>query len=345
MEDASESVLRRLLPDEWIVRPIAKDYGVDFEIELVDQEIVSGNRVWVQLKSVEKAKRATARFPVADRFPDLPSDGKGNVCAEYVPYPMAMKAIDYARRCHFPLLLVLVDFAVDDAFWLPIRDEANMHLGDGDRTTAGKQSATLKIPVWNSLAEEKKRDFSGLRWYALEPARMYAFAVLHYFYHEFEYEGRLSGYSIGDGHIDFGEEEEMKRSLMLARENCLSALKLDVLFGEHGVDYFKLERIPVIEAPGIMRQITNGTIAAEKALKAIETNSYTFQELALLLGTVNQAMNLMSTAISSYQGFRARYLLTEETTVWRAWSAKEGGTAVPPIIPTSRKPHWPNGGH
>ena len=62
-----------LLPDEWIVRPIAKDYGVDFEIELVrDQEIVSGNRIWVQLKSVEEAKRVTARFPVADRFPDLP---------------------------------------------------------------------------------------------------------------------------------------------------------------------------------------------------------------------------------------------------------------------------------
>ena len=270
--------------------------------------------------------------------------GVDNICAEYLPYSMAMKEIDYARRCHFPLLLILVDFAVDGAFWLPIRDETDMHLGVGNRLAAGKQSATLRIPVWNSLAEEKKRDFSGLRWYALEPARMYAFAVLHYFYHEFQYEGRLSGYSIGDGYIDDGEEEELKRSLILARESCVSALKLDVLFGEQGVDFFRLKRIPVVEAPGIMWQIANGAIAAEKALKAIETNSYTFGELPVLLGTVNQAINLMSTAISSYQGFRARYLLTEDTAVWRSWSAKEGGTARPPIIPTSRKPHWPKDG-
>jgi hypothetical protein len=153
MEDASEKVLRRLLPDEWIVRPIAKDYGVDFEIDLVDQEIVSGNRIWVQLKSVEKGKRATARFAVADRFPDLASDGNGNICAEYLPFSMTMKEINYARRCHFPLLLVLVDLAADDAFWLPIRDEAGIRDGDPSRFTAARKSMSLRIPLWNSLTE------------------------------------------------------------------------------------------------------------------------------------------------------------------------------------------------
>lgn len=340
MEDASGQVLRRLLPDEWIIRPIAKDYGVDYEIEIVDQEIVSGNRIWVQLKSKERAKRVTARFHVADHFPDLPSDGKGDICAEYLPYSMTTKAIAYACRCHFPLLLVLVDFAVDEAFWLPIRDEVGLHLRGKDRPPPDQQSATLKIPVWNSLTDEAKRNFSGLRWYAVEPARMYAFAILHHFHHEFQYEGRLSGYSIGDGHIDYGEEDELRRSLMLAREHCIAALKLDVLFGKNGVDYFQLENIPEVNAPGIMWQIANGCLAADKALKLLDAKSYTFLEFSMLLGTVDQAINMMSTAISSYQGFRGRYLLTEEAAVWRVWSAKEGGTADPPIIPTSSKPHW-----
>jgi hypothetical protein len=60
MEDASGRLFQSLLPEEWIVRPIAKDYGVDFEVELVDQKIVSGDR-------------AIARWPVADRFPGLSS--------------------------------------------------------------------------------------------------------------------------------------------------------------------------------------------------------------------------------------------------------------------------------
>ena len=136
----------------------------------------------------------------------------------------------------------------------------------------------------------------------------------------------------------------MKCSLRRAHENCMSALKLEVLFGKDGVDYFQLRQIPGIDVPGIMWQIANGAVAAEKALKAIETKSYTYMELAALLATVNQAINLMSTAISSYQGFRARYLLREETVVWRTWSAKAGGTTDPPMIPTSRKSHWPKNG-
>ena len=33
MEDASGRLFHSLLPEEWIVRPILKDYGVDFEVE------------------------------------------------------------------------------------------------------------------------------------------------------------------------------------------------------------------------------------------------------------------------------------------------------------------------
>lgn len=107
--------------------------GSIFEVELLDQEIVSGDRIWVQLKSTEQAKRAVARWPIADRFPDLPSDDNGNITAPYIPYSMDMKEIDYTQRCHFPLLLVLVDLAAKDAYWLPIRDEIDFHLSGTKR--------------------------------------------------------------------------------------------------------------------------------------------------------------------------------------------------------------------
>jgi len=339
MEDASGRLFASLLPEEWIVRTIQKDYGVDCEVELVDQGMVLGDRIWVQLKSTEKTKPVVARWPIANRFPDLPSDGDGNITAEYIPYSMEMKQISYVQRCHFPLLLILVDLAAKDAYWLPIRDEVDLHHRDLNRQLPRQKSVTLRIPLWNSLTEERKRNYSGLRWYALEPSRMYAFAKLHYFFHEFQYEGRLSGYSIGDGHIDDGEEAELRRSLALAREYCEEALKLDVLFGERGIDFFRAAEIPAVHAPGLARQLAQGAVAAKTALHALERNEYTFNDMSILLGRVQQAINLMSTAISAYQGFKGKFLLTEQTVVWRTWSAKNGSTSEPPPIPMSHGPH------
>ncbi|WP_129780353.1 DUF4365 domain-containing protein [Peristeroidobacter soli] len=324
MEDASGRLFASLLPGEWIVRTIPKDYGVDYEIELVDQGIVLGDRIWVQLKSTERTKRVVARWPIANRFPDLRSDGDGNITAEYIPYSLGMKEIAYVQRCHFPLLLVVVDLAAEDAYWLPIRDEVDLHHSDLNDRVPRRKSATLRIPLWNSLTEERKRNYSGLRWYALEPGRMYAFATLHHFFHEFQYEGRLSGYSIGDGHIDDGAEVELKRSLAIAREYCEEALKLDVLFGERGIDFFRADQIPVVNAPGLKWQLEHGARAAKKALHALDSNEYTFAGMSILLGRVQQAINLMSTAVSAYQGFKGRFLLTEQTVVWHHWSVQNG---------------------
>jgi hypothetical protein len=59
-ERAQRLLAHQLLPPEWIVRTLPKDCGVDFEIESVDQHVVSGNRVWVQLKGHDSALRQGA---------------------------------------------------------------------------------------------------------------------------------------------------------------------------------------------------------------------------------------------------------------------------------------------
>ena len=68
--------------------------------------------------------------------------------------------------------------------------------------------------------------------------------------------------------------------------------------------------------------------------------SITFSDMSVMLGLVHHAINLMSSAISAYQGFKQKFLLTEQTAVWRAWSAQNGTAAEPPLIPTSRRPRW-----
>jgi hypothetical protein len=171
---------------------------------------------------------------------------------------------------------------------------------------------------------------------------MYAFTTLHYYYHEFRYTGRLSGYEIGDGWIDHGEEIELKSSLQLAHNYISSAIEMDVLFGDEGIDYFNLP-IPFENAfiTGMIMQLKQALESVTVALDMLNTHKYTWGEIATLIGRVDHAINLLSTAISSYQGFRQKFLLTEASAFWRA-SFNTHKMEGAPIFPMSRKPHFNN---
>jgi hypothetical protein len=340
MEDQSEHLLKSLIPVEWIVRPIAKDYGVDFEVELVDQNIVSGNRIWLQLKATKHCEINTAVFLVRDKYPeDLEVDEKGNVCVSYISFALSTKELHYALQCAFPLLLFVADLEGHDIYWIPIRDEVVGTLSQRNPKWTAQESATLHIPTWNRLSWEKEHNFPGLRWYAHEPARMYAFAIIHHYHHEFQYTGRLSGYEIGDGWIDHGEELELKHSLQLAQKYISASLELDVLFGKHGIDFFKAPLFPFGQpTPGLAIQLEEAVQAACIALEALDKEHYSFIEMSLLIGKVAHGIDLLSTAISAYQGFRQKFLLTEAAAIWRA-AAKIHGIEGAPIYPMNRQGH------
>ncbi|UCF04732.1 MAG: DUF4365 domain-containing protein, partial [bacterium] len=54
LEDKSRNALRNYLPDEWIVRDIRPDYGLDLEVTIVEGTKVTNRVLWVQLKATEK---------------------------------------------------------------------------------------------------------------------------------------------------------------------------------------------------------------------------------------------------------------------------------------------------
>jgi len=333
MENESARLMTAILPVSWIIRPIAKDYGVDYEIELVDENIVTGNRVWIQLKSIMKATPRTVSFDVSESFPELVSKATGKLDVEYVAYSMETKNLNYSLKCAFPLLLLLADLENREIYWLPIRDEILGNLNSQHPDWPSQETATLRIPTWNRLTLEREHGFPGLNWYALEPARMYAFATLQYYYHECQNECSLSGYQIGNGWIDHGEEKKLRCSLSLALRYISAALKLDVLFGEQGIDYFRSSGLEPVGLVSIGSQLEQGLRSAKLAQQMLDKHDYSFVKLSMLLGSVQHAINLFSTAISSYEGFRQKYLITEGTAVWRAaaFLHGRGGAPLPPI--------------
>jgi hypothetical protein len=53
LETESRRFIERILPVEWIIREINTDYGIDLEVEIVDQSLVTGVHFLIQVKSSE----------------------------------------------------------------------------------------------------------------------------------------------------------------------------------------------------------------------------------------------------------------------------------------------------
>ncbi len=77
--------LGSLLPPEWIFRRQNPDYGIDAEIEIVEDENVTNKVLWVQLKSIEKL---------------VLFNGK-------IQYPIKTKYIQHFLGCRLPVALLL----------------------------------------------------------------------------------------------------------------------------------------------------------------------------------------------------------------------------------------------
>jgi hypothetical protein len=62
LEDESRKFVKSVLPPEWIVTDISNDYGVDLDVEIVEQTYVMGVHFSMQLKSTDDVKITKAGF-------------------------------------------------------------------------------------------------------------------------------------------------------------------------------------------------------------------------------------------------------------------------------------------
>lgn len=56
LEDESRRAFTRLIPPAWIVRDKYPDYGIDMEVEIVEEGKVSSDALWIQLKATKGGK-------------------------------------------------------------------------------------------------------------------------------------------------------------------------------------------------------------------------------------------------------------------------------------------------
>ena len=131
-EDTSLSILRDILPSQWIVRPGEKDYGLDGEIEIIfDDGLVKGNVFRFQAKGHDKVNLARA-------------------C---ISEKIEISTIHYWLEFPLPIILFVVDIGKRSIFWLDVKGYIKQTCSKTGSKLRSQKTINLVIPKSNILPD------------------------------------------------------------------------------------------------------------------------------------------------------------------------------------------------
>ena len=217
-------------------------------------------------------------------------------------YSAPTTLLDYTLRCGFPLLLFVADLPAEDIFWLPLRDEIETNLDRRTPAWRDQSTATVHIPIENSLRRDAEQDWPGLRHYALEPIRQLAFGVMHTIHHQLRYEANFSPFQqVFSGQVHVNRADILLMALDAAELGLNRVLALDVVFRDARV------------GPPTIAEQTRAAIGLSQELRIqVPADSISPMEVGVKVGDISQAIELISTTIASYQQIRYHRVTFEE---------------------------------
>lgn len=178
-EGASEVIVAKRLPAEWVIRKLHPDYGVDISIEVFERISLRiptmGKFLFVQLKSTSSLDTATIKIrgrvnveKARDR-----QDGAIDYEVDIVKYVVDSDTIDNARLMgpSTPLLLFVVDVANDEVYYVCLTDYYDKILEPRGFDCSKQNSVTIHIPKSNRLSDP--RSIEVMRFFAAR-AKLYA---------------------------------------------------------------------------------------------------------------------------------------------------------------------------
>jgi hypothetical protein len=292
IDDRAQQLLATLLPDEWIIRDLPRDYGVDYEVEIVDQSTVTGNRIWLQLRGTEKD------LPIREVQGSHPFRVDRPGPQPYVSVSVETKLLLYALRCGVPLLLFRADLPRGDIYWLPIRDDIRTNLDQRSPGWEDHESATVRLPIANSIFAEAASNWPGIRRYALEPARLASCTELHAIHHELQYFADLSSIEYDPTAV----HPEVLERLSLRLEVAERGLKRAQLVGEGS------ELLPTLVRDDLVQAHEDSFRLQDSIKKGTIDQSSLFSTLA----DISQAIDSISTTITTYMHSRSLWVLYED---------------------------------
>ncbi len=128
--EKAEGIFKRTLPESWIIRGQSPDYGIDYVIEIVEGESLTGLKFAVQLKGKKNLRKVGS-----------------NVCFSMETEHLAY----YVDKERQPTFLVLIDVSNEVGYWIFLQKYMLYDLNVDDWRM--KKTVTIRIPRKNILSD------------------------------------------------------------------------------------------------------------------------------------------------------------------------------------------------
>jgi len=195
IDEAGATLLRKVLPPEWVIREYRPDYGIDFAVEVFDRsktnELTSlGEQFFVQLKSRSNiapiTKTVQARFNV-EKEPLRYNTADERTIA-VLPISIETSCLELARSMGpaVPLLLIVADINLSELHWVCLTDFVDKVLVPQSPNFELQASHTVYIPVRNRL-DTSEAGLIPIRFFARRAKLYAAFNRFRYQRHEIRY--------------------------------------------------------------------------------------------------------------------------------------------------------------
>lgn len=132
IDEAAQRLFRGCLPESWVIKKQEPDYHIDYLVEIVNEEELTGVEFYVQLKGSRKFSKKK----------------------KHVSLQMKAKHLKYYRnKSHRPVFIIVADLQHKQCYWLFIQEYIERYIADLNETTAIKKS--INIPISNELSQSQ----------------------------------------------------------------------------------------------------------------------------------------------------------------------------------------------
>lgn len=134
-EDISRQILERKIPSEWILRDIDPDYGIDKSLEIVEDEIVTGKEILIQLKGTETI----------------------DIHGDHISFSIETDHLKYYLEKDLPVFLIVVDLIAEKCYWIFLQQYAFDILNINNPLWVDQQTITIRIPIEQQVSDTLDR--------------------------------------------------------------------------------------------------------------------------------------------------------------------------------------------
>lgn len=237
MEERSVEIMRKNLPNEWVIHDYVPDYGIDKIVELFeykdDTRIAEtlGELFFVQLKSIDKSEikkiKTYPRFNIEHYHSEIYSFSDDEpIEIEVIKFQIETNDLltIQSMGSGIPVLLFLVALDLERVFFVCLNDLIEKVISPLDPAWTDKETKTISIPTRNEVLNNSQ-NLIPLHYYA-KRVKIYS-AFVKFNYQESEIKYHLSDLIFNFENGFYGEDKNYKGCVNTSE---IEPYKMKILF-------------------------------------------------------------------------------------------------------------------